>query len=348
MRAGLLIAATLLLPAGSLRAELIEIRHFKLKSGVPDQAYSVMSVTPDQDLLVFGAQSDGQWKLTRVRSWADKQPLQETITVPGVAWNSFKGMFFVTPNVLVTPDGRYAVCLASSSRFQGFGPGSMTIEDVVSVVDLRAFALVKTAHPPGPRDTINTWSMDNAGSVVFEATALDSNTNSGMAMDLWMLSVPELAVAAHCRYVKRSSGTLPERPLRLDASHDCDTLLAKSGTGTRSLQEYFDSIPDQAGFLKRTRIQDSPFMIGSPDGRFVLEAQGCPIQHLFGRVRSVDAMENVVLRSPRTPVGEISCKNAARFAVVNGRDYLLLMENNTEVKVYEVTDKRVRVDHFEN
>jgi len=79
-----------------------------------------MAVTPGQDVLSFIANPDGKWRLSRARGWLEKEPREDTITVPGLVlgerrdWSSrWKATLFLTA------DGMFAICEASALRSGG-------------------------------------------------------------------------------------------------------------------------------------------------------------------------------------------------------------------------------------
>ena len=97
------------------------------------------ALTPQNDLLVLVGMRDGNWHLVRVRDWEGSAPKIQRVVVPGFGEADFPNMFGLMPQVEVTPDGRYAVCIAEGSWSEP-GHRSPGSNDVVTVVDLQTFS----------------------------------------------------------------------------------------------------------------------------------------------------------------------------------------------------------------
>jgi hypothetical protein len=72
-----------------MSAEVKQIREYRLHQPRDRKVLFGMAVTPEQDVLSFVGKEDGKWRLSRVRGWLDKQPVDETIEVPGLAKKDF-------------------------------------------------------------------------------------------------------------------------------------------------------------------------------------------------------------------------------------------------------------------
>src|ERR1035438_7456533 len=101
-------------------AELTPVREYLLKPPRDRRALFAMAVTPEQDVLSFVANDDGTWRLSRVRRWTDKQPLEDSLTVPGLVqggregWSNYWGVWLA--DMFVTPDSQFVACIVSADR----------------------------------------------------------------------------------------------------------------------------------------------------------------------------------------------------------------------------------------
>jgi hypothetical protein len=165
------LALVFLLTACCLSAEVKQIREYHLHQPRDRKVLFGMTVTPEQDVLAFVAKEDGKWRLSRVRSWLDKQPVDETIEVAGLTRKDFarpEGPWYAS--LLVTSSGEFVVCISSGNGRPADGERGLELDDIVSVVDLRKFKVMKTAHPPASRDEIRQYFLDSAGHLVLRAS----------------------------------------------------------------------------------------------------------------------------------------------------------------------------------
>src|SRR5580704_17312465 len=114
-----LLLLILTVGAASLQAEVKEVRRYRTHEPRDPKVLFAMAVTPNGDALSFVAKKDGKWRLTRVRNWLDKNPVDETIDVPGIGLSlqsKDSSNVLILADLLATPDGRFAVGVATTGR----------------------------------------------------------------------------------------------------------------------------------------------------------------------------------------------------------------------------------------
>lgn len=339
-------AAALLLVPALLRAEVIHVRDYDLREPRDRGVVFAMAVTPDQDVLSLVAKGDGKWRLTRVRRWLEKTPEEQTIDVPG--WNRADLVGAFPPlNVamLVSADGHFAVAVTDSIWRRSDGQRSGRWDGIVSVIDLREFKLVTSIHPPAPSSGAWSYYLDRRGQLVFEA-----GTNG---TELLVLTLPDLTVKDRCTYsvtggMGRSPGVvggdgklLTPAPVRHDG--DCAALLARESGGAVSLQQFLDGPEDSHGCPPDRRPPQPCRVNFTRDGR--LQAKSREKHHLtaWNRNSVIDELgEDIVEVKTGKHVGTINETTRdtidSRFATQDGRDFVILIEGGTRLRIYEIKE----------
>ncbi len=337
-------AALAVVLAPPLRAEVIHVRDYNLHEPRDRGVLFTMAVTPDQDVLSLVVKGDGKWRLTRVRSWLEKTPEEQTIAVPG--WNraDLVGVLGLFPELFVTPDGNLAIVIAgaiwSRSAAQGGGKSS-----IVSVVDLREFKVVTSLHQATPPSGVWSYYLDRGGQLVLEA-----GTNG---TELLLLTLPDLTVKDRCTYsvtggagrspavVGRNGKLLTPAPVR--RAGDCAALVERESGGNVSFQKFLDGLEDSYGCPPDHRPPQPCRLSFTRDGRF--QAESREKQHLttWNRHCVTDELgENVVSVKTGKQVGTINETTRdtidSRFATQDGRDYVVVIEGGTRLRTYEVKE----------
>jgi hypothetical protein len=119
-----------------------------------------MRVTPDQSVLVFDADTSGNWPLVRLRKWWTDTPVNEVLSVPGWAAADAKHMGRIKVDLQITPDGRYAVAFAGAvwmgkSDFIFHAPTGYVArkpDTIITVIDLNQWKIVSSVHTMGLAD----------------------------------------------------------------------------------------------------------------------------------------------------------------------------------------------------
>ena len=331
-------------------AELTPVREYLLKPPRDRRTLFAMAVTPEQDVLSFVANDDGTWRLSRVRHWTDKQPLEEALTVPGLVngragWSKYSGVFW-SADMFVTPDSQFVACIISA-----YPKGGGNREDLVSVVSLSQFRLVSTLHPSAVTQldgNYRSYRLDRRGYLVINASTPfprhpgDDPFFGGSLHRLAILTLPGLDIGNRCEYSEwMRSGSV----VRRENESDCATVLRDSGSS--SLDEFSKTLLEAGEVSNRdekTRPPECAFLTYdsrvSRDGRFRRDTCTDGHRGFFGNFVVSHAVENVFLVRTGQKLGFIKQKSdnpaLSRFATIEDRDYLLLMEGGTRLTVYQI------------
>jgi hypothetical protein len=303
-----------------------------------------MAVTPEQDVLSFVA-ADGNWRLSRVRGWLDREPVEQTIFVPGLSLGNPKQWLApLSAELHVTADGRYVVCVAYSFRRPSEGGDA----EVRSVINLREFKVLTTVHVsdlPWFAARGVSVKFDKAEHVLLRATQQaprqpgDDPSEGRNEIDLGVFAVPDLKAIDRCHY---SEWIRNGAVLRRDSGKDCVELLASAPLGSISLDEFLSGLQD--GNETQQQCPQPTFGCSrhvSPDGR--LESENVVMVHRgFSHPEVTESGENIFSVKTGKQLGSIretlSDSVDSRFASKNGRDYLLVMEGGSRLRVYEIVE----------
>ena len=260
------LATFLVIGAAGLHAEVKQVRTYHTHEPNDRNVVFAMAVTSDQDVLSFVGKSDGKWHLTRVRDWLDKSPLEQTIEVPGITAAT-------SLDLRVTPDGRFATCVATILK-KVDGQRGGTFDNLVSIVDLRTFQIVSSVHQEGAGE----HSVDTTGHLVLEEPVSRGT----------LARVVRQGEDNKHGYPCGSAGVMRDGLFRLES---CQTM------GHTFFWEY-PTITNRDENIYSTKT---------------------------------GALVGAVKETTHDPV-------SAGLAEVNGRDYLLVVEGGTQLKVYGITE----------
>jgi hypothetical protein len=307
-----------------------------------------MAVTPAQDVLSFIASADGKWRLSRVGRWLDKEPREYSLVVPGLSEGDPQQWFGPwSAQLLVTPDGDFVVCIASGRR-------RPDVLEVVSVIDLRKFKVVTAIHPSeisALEGSFRDYHLDRGGHLIVQSFTPfprhpgDDISAGGSRVNLAVLSVPNLGLTGQCQF---SEWTRSNSPTRRDGEEGCAALLSRTGGGA-SLSEFIAAFVDtdevRQTVDRRPRPPQCAFLwyvsYISHDGRF--EREICKGSHrgFWGNQIVTKSVENIFAVKTGEQMGSINEPTDSvdsRFAAMDGREYLLLMEGGTRLMVYEIVN----------
>ncbi len=322
-RAAVHFGLFLLVGAGGLHAEVKEVRSYHTHEPSDRNVRFAMAVTPNQDVLSFVAKRDGKWRLTRVRNWLDKNPVEQTIDVPGIVVpEKSKGgpaqLISLSIELLVTPDGGFAICVATGGYRNSQRGGAA--DNVVSVIDLRTFKVLTTVHQDGSSEHY----VDRAGRFVLGKSVVQGgigptvpNQRISREVTLRFFTLPDVTPDGTCRFTE----TLERRTWAPD-DPDCGSSLEE-----RSRTLPIGSPCDPADTTRDGRLRGE-FCQNIRRGFFNPVVTD---QHVNIFSAQTGAQIGVIKETTRDTVG-------ARLAEHGGRDYLLVMEGGTQLKVYEITE----------
>lgn len=351
------IAAALALSVCS-SAGVVHLRDYDAHEPKDRGVLFAMAIAPNSDVVSFVPKGDGKWRLTRIRGWAEPSPTDQTIDVPGWTWKkgSSGNPEFAYAEVFVTADGKYAVCAAHASWMNA---GSFsTLDDLVSLVDLSSFTVVKTIRASDLGPEIWELSLDPAGNVVLQAQTSKPVDDFGrpnplpqgfradgllvpgipfahVQMEMMLLSLPDLSSQGRCHFSK----TLRPDIIAVK-DEDCSTALTQVA-GAPSLGKFLEKL-DPNGLHERNDPESPciPTKV-TRDRRF--EIQSCETHHLTAWNRNVvrdSSSDRIVSLENRQLLGTIKFSTrksyGERLFDRNGRDYILVVEDGTKLKVYEI------------
>jgi hypothetical protein len=355
------------LPTELLVAEVVHVRDYQSREPGDRGVLFGFAVTPEQDVLSFVAKGDGKWRLTRIHGWLEKKPAEQTIDIPG--WPVKKPsatdsefLHRLDVSLFVAADGRYAVCVATGHWARKGRRGGRS-DDIVSVVDLRTFGIVKTIRTSDVGQENWQLFMDRSGHLVLQTETsaptdtagrprlgpvtigADGSPTSGapllqQELKLVVLALPDLSVQGQCRYSEAHRG---DTWVVRDEDGACGAILGRIAGSPGSLREFIESLEDAYGFPVHREAPGQPCPVTgvTRDRRF--EKESCEKYHLsaWNRNHVTDQLtENILSLETGKQVGTVeeATRNSvqSRFADQNGHYYLLVMEGGTKLKVYEI------------
>ena len=308
-----------------------------------------MATTLNQDVLSLIPNKEGHWRLSRVHGWLEKEPHEDITVVPGLAYGDREQWFSKwSPELLVTPDGAFVLCIASAWRSQGRGK-----DEFLSVVNLNDFKVVASVHSPtlpALAGDYRVHHLDGQGHLVIQAYTPfprhpgDDITASTSHVKMAVLSLPTLAVTDQCEYTEWArTGS----PTRREDKGTCAELLAHDARSA-SLSEFIGSLVENKEGIRTDESHRPPHcaFLGyaryvSPDGRY--EREICLTSHrgFWGTPVVTKSVENIFAVNTGTQIGSVVepvTSVSSTFASVAGRQYILVMEGGTHLMVYAITD----------
>ncbi|HEY2390894.1 MAG TPA: hypothetical protein VGK22_06945 [Candidatus Angelobacter sp.] len=186
-------------------------------SGTAAKEMFSMQVAPDQSLLVFDPNANGEWPLVRVKKWWMQDPVSEVLNIPGwtAADSKYSGEWHV--DLQITPDGHYAVAFAQANwdgpLFLRKGYVARKPDTLITIIDLQRWQIAGSTH------TAKAENADFRGARVLNDNwmalqGLDTEPSSRQYEHLYdrrnlLISIPELRLGPGC-LSKRPGSHLPE------------------------------------------------------------------------------------------------------------------------------------------
>jgi hypothetical protein len=185
--------------------------------GTPAKEMFSIKVGPDQSLLVFDSNANGEWLLMRVQRWWTQNAVSEVLNIPGwtAADSKYSGEMYV--DLQITPDGHYAVAFASAywdgPIFLRKGYVAPKPDTLITIIDLQRWQIIGSTH------TAKTENADFRGARILNDNwmalqGLDTEPSSRQYEHLYdrrnlLLSIPDLKPGPGC-LSKRPGIPLPE------------------------------------------------------------------------------------------------------------------------------------------
>lgn len=226
-----------------------------------------MKMLPDKSLLVFIPDASGQWPLVRIRKWWSKDARVTALQIPNWTGSDLGLTFATDTDLLITPDGRYAVAIATNLLIKHpdqvpFPPRrSLQRKDddsLIVVIDPQQWRIV---------DTLHTASMDSAaitGALIVNGRwlALQGYLHQPQAtlhervsekVNL-LVSIPDLKPGARCVSSIEDSIFLPRGATSGDWTQAAESLRTQNDLACRELL--------QAAGMKSMRFLEFAMYLG--------------------------------------------------------------------------------------
>jgi hypothetical protein len=118
--------------------------------GTPAKEMFSIKVAPDQSLLVFDPNVNGEWPLVRVKQWWTQATQSEVLNIPGWTAADLKYLGEMYVDLQITPDGHYAVAFAAA-YWDGplLRPKTYIArqpDTIITIVDLQKWQIVGSTH----------------------------------------------------------------------------------------------------------------------------------------------------------------------------------------------------------
>ncbi len=342
---GFLAAVAVVLLAARPAPVVLKVRDFTLSAPRDRGILFATAVSPSGDLLWLIANKTGNWQLYRVRNWMSEAPTEDKLPLQGFfSKNDALDLQSLYAQLLVTRDGRYAVCIGSAAWWKTQGgravKGTESSDDVILVVELANLKAVATTHTRaiGLQAFQGDVKLDHDGYVLVDSLSSDEPKRGAFVR----LSIPTLSLSPKCSY--NWSSDSPTKQHREPSSEDvCRDALGASV----SFDEYF-------------RIEKPPFSWPpeickgntaqfcrwpgefTADGKYGAAERREGHDDFFGNW-VISRLSVVVFSTAKAlDVGEVKLPTSGsvqtQLACLDGRDYLLVIEDGRHVTVYELRD----------
>jgi hypothetical protein len=341
LRAALLSVVVVALATPSF-AQVVKIRDFNLSAPRDRRALFSIAVTPSGDVLSFIANDTGEWQLYRVRNWRQGTPVESKLLMPGFfSKKDTTDMETLGPQVFVTSDGAFAICVGSAEwlkRVGGRAVGDAKSDDVISVVDLSTFQVVSTART-GTMGLLEFHgvSLDHHGHILVNSISQDKPSHSVFVR----LSIPLLKSGPKCSYRLIEDSPGKEHPESIDESGCRESL--KPMTLGQYFQEWSPPTSQKFAACQNNSAEfcrvPGEF---TPDGKFGVGDRSEGHDNIFGSWVITSSSYVIFSTSKNMDIGEIKepTNDSVRKALLSmdGRDYLLVVQDGTHLDVYELNE----------
>lgn len=346
----IVVTVSLTCSSASVFAELRELKTFSLGShGARWTLYdrtgysekSAMALSASGDLFVFSSTPNGNWELSRIRNWSGAIPDISHLQLPGYFTRHDHHKFDkFDVQLLLTPDGRYAVCIGSAEwakKSRRKNADKSQSESVITVVHVKNFK-IEQSRQTGDLGLFEQqrFGMTSGGRLFVNSMARSSQAERALIP----LDLPSLQAGRRCEY--KWADSKPDEnnepiPVTIES---CAQALNPS-----SLEQVFAPVPSPAlsGFScgkvpERFCPQPDHF---TPNQRFGIgiraESHFSILGDLVWRGRAVVAFST----RTRSEIGEIDLKRDSVEMLLSslaGKDYLLILRPDSELAVYELLE----------
>jgi hypothetical protein len=302
-----------------------------------------VTTSPSGEILSFIAKNSGEWELYRVRNWLSKSPIEEKLFLPGYFSKSdAKDLETLSADVYVTSDGRYAICVGHAwwnKRVAGRSVGHSRSDSVITVIDLSMFRIMSTTRTAA------------LGLLEFQGVTLDRhdkvllNSEDNPREHLFIqLNVPSLTPGPKCGY--RMMEDAPGK----EHSEIINEIECREALKSASLDQYLQetsALPSSAQIFRYCENNSAKFCKTgggkfTTDGKFGVAEASEGHDNIFGSW-VITSKKYIVFSTTRlADITEITVEPnedlRSASASLLGRDYLILIRDGTQFRIYELKD----------
>lgn len=307
--------------------------------GVSDK--SAMVVSALGDLFVFSSTPNGNLELSRIRNWSGAKSEISHLRLPDLFTPNDRHKFDrVDVQLLLTPDGRYVVCIGSAERIKtgrGNSEYNSASENVITVVHVESFTIGQTGRTSDlGLSKVRGYRLTSDGRIFVDGVAHPPKSDRVLVQ----LDLPSLQASPKCDYNGPDSKQGEDAGRIPVTNESCAQALSPS-----SFEQSLAPGPSLAlsGFTcgkVPERLCPQPDHI-SPDQRFGIgiraEGHDSMLRRWVWRGRAVVAFS----AHTRSEIGEIDLtRNNVELQLSSfaGKDYLLLLWPGSGLTVYELRE----------
>lgn len=245
-------------------------------AGINSSWIFTAKLTADNRLLIYEANTNGEWPLLRISDWWKKQ--SSTTELKTIGWSSREGKDLQTldANLQVSSGGTYAVTFAAASWHRPLGDSAPNHETIMTVVDLaqwKVSASIRAAEL-GFDSLYAERVLDNQ--ILLEGHR--RGTPSSIEQYL-LVSLVDLRPDSNCSVelpeaTQQESGADIQKPI-VGQDGDCSQILRASGTTSledvnKLIQTGAGSAPGELSHL--SRLEDSTLLHGGDGDWYSLDS----------------------------------------------------------------------------
>lgn len=310
---------------------------------IPTPPSTVLATTPAGALLILIPQPERKWILKELKGWSTQTPREQSLAVGSDAPRD--GDVWITGDLIVTRDGRYALVRITSRR-RSSKPARFEVQASVTLVDLQAFSIVYRRTTTEPLIAGAQWSLTKDNLLISNALTERSRVNKQSTSTVTdnyeaaVLKLPDLETFESCSYtmvleLHDGSGwrTKEEKTEELKCANVLQAAKVASVSG----------LPGENIAVKTAKELRAPAKCSitdlSDDGRFAL--YDCFEGHEAWDTFITTSHSLLVLSTAdSTAILSITLKvkqpTIATLATAEGQQYLILVRDGIKVEAYRV------------
>ncbi len=310
---------------------------------IPTPPSTVLATTPAGALLVLIPQPQRNWVLKELRGWSTQTPREQSLAVSSDAPRD--GDVWITGDLIVTRDGRYAIVRITSRR-RSSDTASFDVQATVTLVDLHAFSILYRRTTTEPLIAGAQWSLTKDDLLISNALTkrfrMNKQSTSPVtdSYEAAILNLPDLKPSESCAYTEvlefhegRGWRTEEEKTAELK----CANVLQAAKVA------FVSGLPGENIASKLAKELHAPPNCSitdvSDDGRFAL--YDCSEGHqawdtVITTSRSLLVLSTVGSASVLSITLKVKQPTIATLATAEGQQYVVLVRDGINVEAYRV------------